>query len=341
MPDDRARPLREDQRRRRRLDAFLLGVVAVVPARWRRSCPGAAPEPEAGSGRAVVRHLRCERRHRRRAGRQARPIPRPAGRPSWRDPRAGRSMPGASGHPRRSRASRRPRTSRRSVARSLQDLFSILSGGPRTGRYATLRIGVNLSAARGSRVRHGVDPMERIALGRTGLRVTRLAFGGASIGGLFSEIDDDAAIATVRHAWDIGIRAFDTAPLYGYGASERRTGAGLQGRPRDEFVLSTKVGRLVRAESDIAPDTDIDRQRLGDREDAFYIRHERCEWSSTTAPTAFAARSRRASNASAWIGSTSSSSMTRTTIGRPRSTAPGRPSRGFGRRAWSVPSAPA
>ncbi len=120
-----------------------------------------------------------------------------------------------------------------------------------------------------------VDPNERIALGRTGVHVTRLSFGGASIGGLYSDIDDDAAIATVRHAWSIGIRAFDTAPLYGYGASERRVGAGLQGRPREEFVVSTKVGRLVRAESEIALDTDVDRQRLRDREDAYYPRQER------------------------------------------------------------------
>jgi D-threo-aldose 1-dehydrogenase len=119
-----------------------------------------------------------------------------------------------------------------------------------------------------------VDPIEPIPLGRTGLEVTRLAFGGASIGGLFSDIDDEAAIRTVRHAWDIGIRAFDTAPLYGYGASERRMGTALRDRPRGAFVLSTKVGRLLRAETDIALSADVDRQRLGDREDAFYARRE-------------------------------------------------------------------
>jgi D-threo-aldose 1-dehydrogenase len=118
------------------------------------------------------------------------------------------------------------------------------------------------------------DLLERIPLGRTGVQVTRLAFGGASIGGLFSDLDDEAAIETVRHAWDLGIRAFDTAPLYGYGASERRVGIALRDRPRDAFVVSTKVGRLVRAESDLAPEADLDRQRLGDRDDAYYIRHE-------------------------------------------------------------------
>ena len=116
------------------------------------------------------------------------------------------------------------------------------------------------------------DATERVPLGRTGLSVTRLGFGGASIGGLFSAVRDDAAIDSVRHAWDIGIRSFDTAPLYGYGDSERRVGAALRDRPRDAFVLSTKVGRLVREEDAISPQADIDRQALDGREDAFYVR---------------------------------------------------------------------
>jgi len=116
------------------------------------------------------------------------------------------------------------------------------------------------------------DATERVPLGRTGLSVTRLGFGGASIGGLFSAVRDEAAIDSVRHAWDIGIRSFDTAPLYGYGDSERRVGAALRDRPRDAFVLSTKVGRLVREEDAISPQADIDRQALDGREDAFYVR---------------------------------------------------------------------
>lgn len=119
-----------------------------------------------------------------------------------------------------------------------------------------------------------VDSTERVPLGRTGLTVTRLGFGGASIGGLFSDVTDEDAIAAVRHAWDLGVRSFDTAPLYGYGASERRLGAALRDRPRDAFVLSTKVGRLVREEAAIPPGADIDRQALDGREDAFYVRHE-------------------------------------------------------------------
>jgi D-threo-aldose 1-dehydrogenase len=116
------------------------------------------------------------------------------------------------------------------------------------------------------------DPTERMSLGQTGLALTRLGFGGASIGGLFAPVEDDVAVAAVRHAWDLGIRSFDTAPLYGYGASERRMGAALRDRPRDTFVLSTKVGRLVRDESALRPDTDLDRQVLDGREDAYYVR---------------------------------------------------------------------
>jgi D-threo-aldose 1-dehydrogenase len=116
------------------------------------------------------------------------------------------------------------------------------------------------------------DPLEQVALGQTGLTVTRLGFGGASIGGLFAPVANDDAIATLRHAWDLGIRYFDTAPLYGYGASERRVGAALRDEPRDVFVLSTKVGRLVRDPSAIGPADEIDRQRLGDVDDAFYVR---------------------------------------------------------------------
>jgi D-threo-aldose 1-dehydrogenase len=116
-----------------------------------------------------------------------------------------------------------------------------------------------------------IDHSERAPIGRTGLGVTRLGFGGASIGGLFTAVADDAAIDTLRHAWELGIRYFDTAPLYGYGASERRFGAALAGRPRDDYVLSTKVGRLVRETAAIPPGADIDRQALGGREDAYYV----------------------------------------------------------------------
>jgi D-threo-aldose 1-dehydrogenase len=118
------------------------------------------------------------------------------------------------------------------------------------------------------------ESTDRQALGRTGLSVTRLGFGAASIGGLFEAVSDDDAIATIDHAWDLGIRTFDTAPLYGYGAAERRVGMALIDRPRDEYVLSTKVGRLVRQVDAIPPDADVDRQALDGREDAYYARTE-------------------------------------------------------------------
>jgi D-threo-aldose 1-dehydrogenase len=76
--------------------------------------------------------------------------------------------------------------------------------------------------------------------------ITPLGLGCAPLGNLFSAISDDDAAATVDAAWDAGVRLFDTAPLYGNGLSERRLGAALATRPRDEFVLSTKVGRLLR-----------------------------------------------------------------------------------------------
>ena len=82
-----------------------------------------------------------------------------------------------------------------------------------------------------------------VPVGSSGVQVTRLVFGGAPIGGLFAPVDDDAAQATLEAAWDAGIRAFDTAPHYGVGLSERRIGRFLAGRPRGDYVLSTKVGR--------------------------------------------------------------------------------------------------
>jgi D-threo-aldose 1-dehydrogenase len=87
--------------------------------------------------------------------------------------------------------------------------------------------------------------MLRRQVGLTGLSVTELGFGGAPIGGLFKASPADAARAAVDAAWDAGIRYFDTAPHYGLGLSERRLGEALRGRPREEYVLSTKVGRLL------------------------------------------------------------------------------------------------
>jgi aryl-alcohol dehydrogenase-like predicted oxidoreductase len=72
-----------------------------------------------------------------------------------------------------------------------------------------------------------------------------LVFGGAPVGGLYAAVSDTEAARTLAAAWDAGIRAFDTAPHYGAGLSERRIGDFLAGRRRDEFIVSTKVGRLL------------------------------------------------------------------------------------------------
>lgn len=77
------------------------------------------------------------------------------------------------------------------------------------------------------------------------LELTELAFGAAALGNLYTPVSDADAQATVDAAWDAGVRVFDTAPHYGLGLSERRLGAALRGRPRQEFVVSTKVGRLL------------------------------------------------------------------------------------------------
>jgi D-threo-aldose 1-dehydrogenase len=99
-----------------------------------------------------------------------------------------------------------------------------------------------------------VNPAERVPLGRTGLEVTRLGLGTAPLGGMYEAVTDEQGRAVIDAAWAAGLRFFDTAPLYGHGQSERRLGAALRDRPRDELVLSTKVGRLLRADAPADPE---------------------------------------------------------------------------------------
>ncbi|MFB7600604.1 aldo/keto reductase [Streptomyces sp. NPDC056160] len=73
----------------------------------------------------------------------------------------------------------------------------------------------------------------------------RLGFGTAPLGNMFRAIPDEGARATVEAAWDQGIRYYDTAPFYGAGLAEQRLGQVLSAKPRDSYVLSTKVGRVV------------------------------------------------------------------------------------------------
>lgn len=80
---------------------------------------------------------------------------------------------------------------------------------------------------------------------RHGLELTEIGLGAAQLGNLHRVTTEDEVVETVDTAWDGGIRYFDTAPHYGVGLSERRLGERLRDRPRDEFVISTKVGRLL------------------------------------------------------------------------------------------------
>jgi D-threo-aldose 1-dehydrogenase len=94
--------------------------------------------------------------------------------------------------------------------------------------------------------------MKRTRLGA--LDVTSLGLGTAPLGGLFAPVSDEDAEATIAQAWSLGVRFFDTAPLYGFGLAERRLGAFLRRQPRESYVISTKVGRLLRSPTGASPD---------------------------------------------------------------------------------------
>jgi D-threo-aldose 1-dehydrogenase len=85
--------------------------------------------------------------------------------------------------------------------------------------------------------------MERRSV--AGVSLTTLGFGGASLGNLYKATSDEQAWAAIEAAWQGGIRYYDTAPHYGLGLSERRLGAALAGCPRSEYVISSKVGRVL------------------------------------------------------------------------------------------------
>jgi D-threo-aldose 1-dehydrogenase len=92
------------------------------------------------------------------------------------------------------------------------------------------------------------DPFATAQVGRTSLRVARFGLGTAPLGGWPDAVPFEQGVATVRRAWDKGVRFFDTAPFYGFGYSERMLGEVLSSVPRDEFVISTKVGRVLEPE---------------------------------------------------------------------------------------------
>ncbi len=90
-----------------------------------------------------------------------------------------------------------------------------------------------------------MNPFETAEIGHTNLLVSRLGLGGAPLGGLFTSVGETTAQDTVLAAYDAGLRYFDTAPFYGHGMSETRLGSVLCHYPRDDFTLSTKVGRVL------------------------------------------------------------------------------------------------
>jgi D-threo-aldose 1-dehydrogenase len=87
-------------------------------------------------------------------------------------------------------------------------------------------------------------------LGRSAVEVTAMGLGTAQLGDLYEELDQGRATAIVDAAWDVGIRYFDTAPHYGLGQAERRLGLALAGRDRADFVVSSKVGRIIEPDAD-------------------------------------------------------------------------------------------
>ncbi|MFI5029303.1 MAG: aldo/keto reductase [Reyranellales bacterium] len=89
--------------------------------------------------------------------------------------------------------------------------------------------------------------LPRRRVGKTRLEVTTLGLGGAPMGGFRANISDAEAVELTDVAYELGVRYFDTSPFYGYGRSELRMGAGLREKPRDDYVLSTKIGRIMHA----------------------------------------------------------------------------------------------
>ncbi len=91
-------------------------------------------------------------------------------------------------------------------------------------------------------------------IGNTGLHVTRLGLGGAPLSAFRFDVQESEAVAAISRAFELGIRYFDTAPYYGFGRGERRYGRALAEARRDDFVISTKVGRALKPADPNAPD---------------------------------------------------------------------------------------
>lgn len=111
-----------------------------------------------------------------------------------------------------------------------------------------------------------MNPAQKMKFGRVDLEVTGFGFGTAPVGNIFREIDEQTSDAMFQKAWDAGVRYYDTAPMYGHGLAELRTGHSLRWKNRDDFVLSSKVGRILkparRQDIDYAPWTNAGRFQM-------------------------------------------------------------------------------
>jgi D-threo-aldose 1-dehydrogenase len=161
-------------------------------------------------------------------------------------------------------------------------------------------------------------------LGSTAVQVSRLSLGTAPLGGMGQSVPDQVATEVVRTALDAGLLYVDTAPHYGRGVAEQRLSRALAGRPRDGFVLSTKVGRLIEPVDGPADTTEF--QDAGATKAVFDFSADGVK--------------RSLSDSSAWgsTGSMSSSSTTPTTTPIRRSARPTPCWRSGATRVWSVRS---
>lgn len=102
-----------------------------------------------------------------------------------------------------------------------------------------------------------MNPLDTAEIGKTGLEVTRLGVGGAPFGGLFADVAEQRATESIKKGLDLGIKYFDTAPMYGSGKSEIYYSKAMDGVPRDSYVLSSKVGRVLNPVDKPPTDDDI------------------------------------------------------------------------------------
>src|SRR5271163_999257 len=114
--------------------------------------------------------------------------------------------------------------------------------------YGAGRRGVPLSWVSGVIVMTISSQSRRV--GSTGLSLPLFGFGSAYLGGLYDRVSGDMAKLTLDAAWSGGVRFFDTSPYYGHGLAEHRLGSCLIDKPRDEFVLTTKIGRVFQRPGD-------------------------------------------------------------------------------------------